>query len=124
MHRQIFLAFALPALVLGAGCGSQTETTSPPPGKTTDGKTGGEDGPVRVERVKVAALPKLEEPFPADQGRIEVARPKGWKPDTSRLKDVVYLCRSSEQAAYPRIYVFANDYPGLDRVTADTALEF
>jgi len=37
---------------------------------------------------------------------------------------VIYLCRGSRQAAFPRIYVYADDFPGLDRVTAEGVQEF
>jgi hypothetical protein len=74
----------------------------------------------------------LGEPFPVDEGRIEVSPPtlstsegqQEWRREFSSRKGVVFLCRATDKAPYPRIYVHAADYPGLDRVTSDDAQEF
>jgi len=115
MNRSARLVACAAALAFTAGCGSSDVPIR-------DDRT--DDDPPRIERPSVGALPKLEEPFPVDDGRIEVARPLGWKPETALRKGVVYLCRASAKASYPRIYVLADDYPGLEGVTADNVQKF
>jgi hypothetical protein len=114
--RTSFLICAGALLAACAGCGSEV-SDAPPDKKDVD-------QPPRIEKIDVASLPKLEEGRGVDDDRIDVARPAGWSPDTSRLKGVVYLCRQSVQDAYPRIYVFAEDYPDVERVTAANVQTF
>jgi hypothetical protein len=115
------------ALGLGLllGCGSQHKGSSP------SGEPKEEAAP-RVQRVNVSSLPRLGDPFPADDGRIEVRLPmlstdegeQEWRREFSSKKGVVYLCRATDKAPYPRIYVQAADYPGVDHVTAGDVQEF
>jgi hypothetical protein len=115
MIRHLPLALRLltvPGIVLCASCGSQQGQA--PSGEKPDGKTAPRSQAVELQG----------QPFPVDEDRIEVDRPKGWRPESLPRQGVVYLCRASGQAAYPRIYLQADNYSGLERVTKANAEEF
>jgi hypothetical protein len=67
--------------------------------------------------VNVQRLPGLDDPMaPLDEGRIQVARPKGWHTPSRSSKWIVRFTPSS-QFSYPSIIVTAEDYEPVFHVT-------
>lgn len=101
--------------ILGVGCGGKPGTGD----KTTS------DSPA-IKKVSAAKLPELDDYLPPlDDGKIQLAPPKGWK---VLPRDNKYLTRIvlSDPIGLPRILVTVEEsmLEGIDTATADNVVEF
>ena len=118
--RQIWFSALIAAGMLGlGGCGSSSQV-----------EPGSDEGPAAtaepLKRRDAASLPPVDDYLPPlDDGRVEIAPPKGWKTLARMPKYLVNFNQGKSVNDFPRISITAENAPaGTTDLTEANAYEF